>query len=98
MGGLITTRADVLIAVPSTVVTLTLPVIAVEGMVAVTDVAEDVVTETGIVPIFTVGSVLPTLRLNPVTVKESPTIPPLGVTKLILGVTLKLPRLAPGPA
>src|SRR5438128_1636136 len=99
VGGLITTKLSVLVPVPSTVVTLILPVTAVAGTVTVTDVSVDpAATGATTVPIFTVGSPLAALRLDPLIVTLVPAGPVVGVKLSIFGVTLKGVKFGTVPA
>src|SRR5207245_2249622 len=75
VAALITVKTVALVPVPSVVITLSLPVVAFGGMVAVTDVGVAAVTGNVSVPSLTVGIAVPTWRLNPLIVTLSPTRP-----------------------
>ena len=78
----VTVNLPLLVAVPLAVVMVIGPVIAPTGTVAVSDVGEDITTDTEAVPLnFTVAPV----KLVPVIVTTVPTGPDAGVNAVIVG-------------
>src|SRR5580765_7712407 len=101
-GGCTTVSVAALVADPSAVVTVILPVTAPTGTGNVSCVPLDAIEASGTpnAPIFTPGVVTPTFRLNPLTV-ITVALPPTalsGVTSVIFGSTLNAVALPPLPA
>jgi hypothetical protein len=97
-----TRRFAALVAVPSTVVTLILAVVAAEGMVKVICAGALVTIPAGTtsVPTLTVGATTPTFKFVPstVTLVTLPATTLAGAKPVIFGNTLKITAVAPVPA
>jgi hypothetical protein len=95
----ITVKLPLLVAVPAGVVTLTVPLVAPAGTVAVTELADCTVNELAATP-WNLTAVAPVNWL-PTIVTDVPTGPLVGVKELIAGegkaVTVKLPLLVAVP-